>query len=173
MTIPLWVFILVVGVMAVVIMALWRNELPFPDRGSFIYTARDAESRNALIELLRIHGQEPAFRADDSGGQISRAIYKNGLILNVVQPDTLSELGDAGGGFAIVASDPMGSALEAVTFLSTRGDYTAKVHGPYEDGNVVIVTTPMLQSGVIVFRKHLIKMGKPPKWTDDPIYSEE
>ena len=114
---PSMVLFIVVIILLSAIVVLWKNALPFPDRGSFIFTAVSAESRKTLIELMKKYGQTPAFKADDPNGMTKRAIYRSGLVLSVVERDTLTALGNAGGGFAVVTSNPLVSAHWAVNFL--------------------------------------------------------
>jgi hypothetical protein len=155
---------------AIMVVLLWTNALPFPDRGSFIHTCRTVGDRAILIDLFRQfdhYNKEPSFRADDPSG-ITRAIYPSGLILNVVPPDILARVGNSGNGIAIPTSYPEEAAAKAVEFLREKGDWGASVIGPFENGKVWLVPTKCLTSGVIVFRKNLIGMGKPPKWTDIP-----
>jgi hypothetical protein len=158
-----WLFGLICGALVLACIfcfLLWHNLLPFPDRGSFIFTSPSLLSRKCLIELLNRYGIKPRFRADEPG-KVWRAIYPSGLILNVVDNQMLREMGNPAGGFAIPCNNPSLEAQNALVFCKSMNDTTAKIHGPLEGGKVYLVSTSFLLSGVLVFRKPLHKMGKP------------
>lgn len=67
MFIPIWM-ILLIGLFVVILIA-WtillaagRNPLPFPDRGSRIFSASSGEGKDAVVELLALYGIKERFR---------------------------------------------------------------------------------------------------------------
>lgn len=82
---PLW--LLVALALALFGLVLWtcllasgRNPLPFPDRGSRIFSAPSPEAKDAVVALLARHGLRERFRFDSSG--ILRSILWDGTIIN-------------------------------------------------------------------------------------------
>jgi hypothetical protein len=72
MFIPKWILLLISFLMAslivwLVLIALGRNPLPFPDNGSRIFSAASAEGKDAIVELLAIHGIKERFQANSEG----------------------------------------------------------------------------------------------------------
>lgn len=170
--VSLWLFVavcIVAVLLFVCVILLWNNLLPWPDRGSFIFTCLDDDKRHILMGLLVQHKDQynffPRFRADDPSGKILRAIYPSGMILNVVDSQTLAGLGKPGCGFAIPTNTPKEDAHRAVQYLRKHGDTKAFASGPHEDGKVWLVPTDLIVGGgVIIFRLPIHKMDKPPKW---------
>ncbi len=85
MFIPIW--LLVLGTVLVVGLAAWsfllardRNPLPFPDRGSRIFSAVSAEAKDAVVSLLAKHGVRERFRFNTDG--VLRSIMWDGTIIN-------------------------------------------------------------------------------------------
>jgi hypothetical protein len=70
-----------------------RNPLPFPDRGSRIFSASSPSAKDAVVELLSQHGINERFQANSSG--ILRSIMWDGTIINQAPPEVLEKLGGA------------------------------------------------------------------------------
>ncbi len=164
MRVPIWAAGLV-GLMLVT-MAAWlallladRNPLPFPDRGSRIFTAASPEAKQAIVELLAQHGVAERFQADSSG--IRRSIMWDGTIINFAPPEVSQKLGMPSASIGLVADDPEASAREAAQFLQSRG-YQARVVLDAEPAlPIAFVVTDAMVGTVINFRKHITQMPQP------------
>lgn len=164
MRVPIWLLSLVS--ILFIAMAAWlallladRNPLPFPDRGSRIFTASSPEAKDTIVELLAQHGVEERFQADSSG--IRRSIMWDGTIINAAPPAVLQKLGNASASIGLVAADPEASAREAAKFLQSRG-YEARVVLDAEPAiPIAFVVTNAMSGTVINFRKHITEMPPP------------
>lgn len=141
-----------------------RNPLPFPDRDYQIFTASSEAGLIALEEVMQLHGQQPRFRADSKG--VQRTIFSNGTILNHTQPQLLATLGDPSGALGFVVRDPDASAREVAALLRRRGFEAESIHGAEPGLPIAFVRTDALKGTALVFRKHMLQMGRrPDKWT--------
>jgi hypothetical protein len=141
-----------------------RNPLPFPDRNYQVFTAASPEAKRAVIDLLGQHGSRPRFRLDT--GEVERAIFWDGTIVNYTHPDLFERLGRPAAAMGLVVADPAASALAAVRHLRARGLQADMIEGAEPGLPIVFVTTDALNGSVLVFRKHVIRMGapQPPRW---------
>ncbi|CAN5758082.1 hypothetical protein BH23GEM6_BH23GEM6_24720 [soil metagenome] len=168
MYIPKLLLATVLGV--VLLLAGWsaalatdRNPLPFPDRNYTVFTTSSPEAKATLIDLLGQHGYRPRFRLDTEG--VERAIFWNGTIVNYTHPELFDRLGRPPAAIGLVVEDPVASALDAVRHLRGRGFEATMIEDAEPGLPIVFVTTDALNSSVIVFRKHVLKMGtRPPAW---------
>jgi hypothetical protein len=144
-------------------LATERNPLPVPDRNYQAFTAASPEAKDALVELLGKHGHRPRFRYDTDN--VERAILWDGTIINYTKPELYERLGRPGSAIGLVVADPIASARDAVRELRVRG-FEATMIEEVEPGQaIVFVTTDALTSGVIAFRKHVLRLGiQPPAW---------
>jgi hypothetical protein len=164
------VLILISGVAAVLLIAFLvalitdRNPLPFPDRDYHVFSASSRPALVALERLMQQFGSSPRFRIDSD--QVDRTVFSNGTIINHPHPQISATLGNPGGGFGVVVSDPDRAARESAQLLQEAG-FHAEVILDAEPGlPIAFVKTDALISGALVFRKHVLKMGqKPPAWT--------
>jgi hypothetical protein len=164
MRIPIWGLVLA-GILLIG-MAAWlallladRNPLPFPDRGSRIFTASSPEAKDVVVELLAQHGVAERFQADSSG--IRRSIMWDGTIINAAPPEVRQKLGNASASIGLVSSDPEASANEAARFLQSRG-YQARVVLDAEPAiPIAFVVTDAMLGTVLNFRKHISQMPAP------------
>jgi hypothetical protein len=137
-----------------------RNPLPFPDRNYQVFTAPSPEAKATIIALLGQHGYKPRFRLDTEG--VERAIFWDGTIVNYTHPDLFERLGRPAAAIGLVVGDPVASALDAVRLLRGRGFEATMIEGAEPGLPIVFVTTNALNGSVLVFRKHVLKMGSPP-----------
>ncbi len=98
MFLPKWFVVLAFLLFAVLagwtyLLASGRNPLPFPDRGSRIFSTPSPEAKDAVVALLARHGVKERFQANSSG--ILRSIMWDGTIINHAPPDVLQKLGHA------------------------------------------------------------------------------
>lgn len=164
MFIPKWA----VAVFALLLVALFswtvmlardRNPLPFPDRGSRIFTAASPEGKDAVVELLSMHGLEQRFRANTES--VQRSVMWDGTIINYAHPDVLEKLGNPAASIGLVADDPAATAAAAAEFLRNRGFEARVVLDAEPELPIAFVITDALQGTVLNFRKHMIRMPRP------------
>lgn len=163
MFVPKWLIVLMCVGFAVLatwtcLLAAGRNPLPFPDRGSRIFTTPSPEAKDAIVALLARHGIKERFEANSTG--ILRSIMWDGTIINHAPPEVLQKLGHASASIGLVADDPEASANEAAEFLRSRG-FEAKVVLDAEPAiPIAFVVTNATSGTVLNFRKHMIDMPR-------------
>jgi len=136
-----------------------RNPLPFPDRGSRIFTAASPEAKAAIVDLLALHGVRERFQANTGG--VLRSIMWDGTIINCPDARVLKRLGAPAASVGLVAADPPEAAAAAAAFLKARG-YTADVVLDAEpELPIAFVVTNAFAGTVLNFRKHLVHMPRP------------
>lgn len=166
MFVPLWL-----GVPALVIVLLvitWlalilagRNPLPFPDRGSRIFSAASPTAKAAVLELLAQHGVHERFQANSPG--VLRSIMWDGTIINFPDPAVAQRLGSATASIGLVADDPAAAAHAAAALLMARG-FSAEVLLDVEPGlPIAFVVSNVFSGTVLNFRKHMTQMPRPSK----------
>ena len=163
MFIPSWVLALaclIFGGLAIwtYLLASGRNPLPFPDRGSRIFTTPSPEAKDAIVALLARHGIEERFEANSTG--ILRSILWDGTIINYAPPEVLRKLGQASASIGLVAEDPEASAKDAAEFLRSRGFEANVVLDAEPAIPIAFVVTNATSGTVLNFRKHLIHMPR-------------
>lgn len=164
MFLPKWLVVL--ACLSLVALAAWtyllasgRNPLPFPDRGSRIFSTPSPEAKDAVVALLARHGVKERFQANSSG--ILRSIMWDGTIINQAPPGVLQKLGHASASIGLVSDDPVASANDAAEFLRARG-FEAKVVLDVEpELPIAFVVTNATSGTVLNFRKHMIHMPRP------------
>lgn len=164
MFVPIWLLILLLvvigGVLAwLVLAAIDRNPLPFPDRGSRIFTASSPEGKAAMIDLLETHGIKERFKFDS--GVVLRSVMFDGTIINLPSPEISEKLGSPSASIGLVSNDPEKSAKTAAAFFVSRG-FEAKVVTDVEiDIPIAFVVTNAMKGTVINYRKHAIHLPRP------------
>ena len=167
--VPLTLAILVP--LATLLLALWtfalavdRNPLPFPDRDYQVFSASSAKALVAMEEVMASLGQRPRFRADSPN--VQRTIFASGTIINQPEPRMLEVLGPHGAALGFVVDDPDASARQVAERLRQRGFQATAIHGAEPGLPIAFVRTDALVDSVLVFRRHMLKMGaKPDDWT--------
>jgi hypothetical protein len=159
------------ALVAVLLLVAWtvslvrdRNPLPFPDRDYHVFSAKSTPALIALEALMQRHGHVPRFRVDSE--EVERTIFSNGTIINRPHASMLDRLGQPSAALGFVVADPEQAAREAATLLQRHG-FDARVIADAEPGlPIAFVATDALSGSALVFRKHVLKMGrKPPAWT--------
>ncbi|GAB2654352.1 hypothetical protein [Arenimonas aestuarii] len=141
-----------------------RNPLPFPDRDYHVFSASSPSALAALERLMQNHGHRPRFRIDSE--EVDRTVFSNGTIINCPRPRIAGVLGNPGGALGFVVDDPDESARESARQLEQAGFQAEVILGAEPGLPIAFVRTNALISSAIVFRKHVLKMGKkPPAWT--------
>ena len=167
--VPLFVAILVP--LATLLLGLWtlalaydRNPLPFPDRDYQVFSASSAEALAAMEDVMQSLGQRPRFRADSPN--VQRTLFASGTIINQPDPRMFELLGPHGAALGFVVDDPDATARQVAEQLQQRGFQATSVHGAEPGLPIAFVRTDALSGSVLVFRKHMLKMGaKPDAWT--------
>ena len=164
MFIPKWILLLISFLMAslivlLVLIVLGRNPLPFPDNGSRIFSAASGEGKDAIVELLAIHGIKERFQADTGG--VRRSIMWDGTIINLPSPEVAQKLNSPAASIGLVTDDPIASANEAANFLRSKGFKAEVVLDAEPELPIAFVLTDAMIGTVINFRKHMIHMPKP------------
>jgi hypothetical protein len=166
--VPLFVAILVP--LVTLLLGLWtlalardRNPLPFPDRDYQVFSASSSEALVALEDVMISLGQRPRFRADSPN--VQRTIFASGTIINQPDPGMLESLGPHGAALGFVVDDPDASARRVALQLQQRGFQATSIHGAEPGLPIAFVRTNALSDSVLVFRKHMLRMGaKPDAW---------
>ena len=167
--VPLSLVILVP--LATLLLALWtfalahdRNPLPFPARDYQVFSTSSAEAQVAMEEVMMSLGQRPRFRADSPN--VQRTIFASGTIINQPEPHMLASLGSPSAALGLVVDDPDATARQVAKHLQGRGFQAASIHGAEPGLPIAFVRTNALSGSVLVFRKHVLRMGaKPDAWT--------
>ncbi len=167
--VPLWIAILFP--LATLLLALWtfalahdRNPLPFPDRDYQVFSASSADALVAMEEVMQMLGQRPRFRVDSPN--VQRTIFASGTIINQPDPRMFDLLGPHGAALGFVVDDPDATARHIAAQLQARGFQAASIHGAEPGLPIAFVRTDALADSVLVFRKHMLRMGaKPDPWT--------
>lgn len=173
MTVPVWLFVAVTSAsllwaLLATYFLLVQNPLPIPDRGNAVFSCLSDGARKAVLSVLAQNGLRPDLRADTPFAH--RAIFWNKvrMILNVPSKEGAQRLGNPGAALAIVARDPARAAEAAVRVLQEWG-FDAEVLKDLDPdvppNALAFVRSTALASWILVFRKHITKMGKrPPAW---------
>jgi len=164
MFIPIWLLAIALPVLAAmvgwtVLAASGRNPLPFPDRGSRIFSAASPEAKDVIVSLLGRHGVDERFQFDSSG--IRRSIMWDGTIINVQPAETFARLGSPAASIGLVAADPVAAANEAAEFLRARGFEAQVILDAEPELPIAFVATNAFVGTVLNFRKHIIHMPRP------------
>lgn len=141
-----------------------RNPLPFPDRDYQVFSASSPEALVAMEDVMMSLGQRPRFRADSPN--VQRTIFASGTIINQPDPRMLASLGAPAAALGFVVDDPDATARRVAKQLQERGFQAASIHGAEPGLPIAFVRTDALSGSVLVFRKHVLRMGKKPDaWT--------
>ena len=166
MFVPLWLGIPVLAALALAVgwlafILVGRNPLPFPDRGSRIFTATSPAAKATILDLLAQHGLRERFQANSPN--VLRSIMWDGTIINYPDPAVLQRLGSATASIGLVTDEPAASAEAAAAFLKSRG-FSAQVVLDVEPGlPIAFVVSDVFMGTVLNFRKHLMHMPRPQK----------
>ena len=167
--VPLFLAILVL--LATLVLGLWafalaydRNPLPFPDRDYQVFSTSSPEAQVAIEDVMMSLGQRPRFRADSPN--VQRTIFASGTIINQPEPHMLESLGSPSAALGFVVDDPDATARRVAKQLKERGFRADSIHGAEPGLPIAFVRTNALSGSVLVFRKHVLRMGaKPDAWT--------
>ena len=141
------------------LIVLGRNPLPFPDNGSRIFSAASSEGKDAIVELLAIHGVKERFKADSEAAR--RSIMWDGTIINLPSPESLQKLNSPAASIGLVVDDPIARANEAANFLRSKGFKAEVVLDVEPEVLIAFVTTDAMIGTVLNFRQHMIHLPRP------------
>ena len=161
-TVQVPLFVAILFPLATLLLGLWtlaiaydRNPLPFPDRDYQVFSTSSAEALVAMEDVMASLGQRPRFRVDSPN--VQRTIFASGTIINHPEPGMLEALGQP---------DPNATARQIAKQLQARGFQATSIHDAEPGFPIAFVRTDALSGSVLVFRKHVLKMGaKPDAWT--------
>lgn len=164
MFIPPW--LLVVLVVALLLSVAWtcllasgRNPLPFPDHGSRIFAAASPQAKDAIVELLALHGLKTRFEFNSA--DVRRSILWDGTIINHSSAAITARLGSATSSIGLVSDNPPASARQAARFLQDRGFEARIVPDAEPELPIVFVVTNAMPGTVLNFRRHVIHLPRP------------
>lgn len=141
-----------------------RNPLPFPDHDYQVFSASSAEALAAMEDVMQSLGQRPRFRIDSPN--VQRTIFASGTIINQPDPGMFEVLGPHGAALGFIVDDPDATARQVARQLQGRGFQAASIHDAEPGFPIAFVRTDALAGSVLVFRKHVLRMGaKPDAWT--------
>lgn len=164
MYLPVWLGVTLLAVFGVTVLWLGlilagRNPLPFPDRGSRIFTAASPAAKAVIVDLLARHGLHERFQANTAG--VLRSIMWDGTIINSPDADVLRRLGSPYASIGLVSPDPEQSAAQAAAFLKERGFEAEVVLDAEPNLPIAFVVSNVFTGTVLNFRKHIIHMPRP------------
>ena len=164
------IFLAILVPLATLLLGLWtyllasdRNPLPFPDRDYHVFSATSAKALVAMEEVMISLDQRPRFRADSPN--VQRTIFASGTIINQPDPAMLDVLGPHGAALGFVVDDPDATARQVAQQLKRHGFQSVSIHDAEPGLPIAFVRTDALAGSVLVFRKHMLRMGaKPDAW---------
>jgi hypothetical protein len=166
MSVPLWLF-LAAAVWAAVasVFLLYRNPLPFPDRGHRCFGVRDDAAARAVASILGEIGGLPERFTFDSPGVRQTLMWDNATVLLQLAPAT-RDLVMARNGISVPVATPLECAREAATLLQQSGFSAVVREGPEVglDDKLVVLQSDAFEGWVMVFRRHALAMGKIKTW---------
>ena len=170
-TVQVPLFVAILFPLATLLLGLWtlaiaydRNPLPFPDRDYQVFSTSSAEALVAMEDVMASLGQRPRFRVDSPN--VQRTILASGTIINHPEPGMLEALGQPDAALGFVVDDPDATARQIAKQLQARGFQATSIHDAEPGFPIAFVRTDALSGSVLVFRKHVLKMGaKPDAWT--------
>jgi len=138
-----------------------KNPLPFPDRGHSCFAVPDERAARVVLTIFsEIGGLDERFTFEPLPTH-QMLMWDNTTVL--IWHDELKD-GMAANGRSLVVQNPTTAAHAAANILKQAG-YTATIHEnliPDAGDKLVIIESDAFVDWVLVFRKHILKMGSPP-----------
>lgn len=162
MIVPVWLMalttIVVVWAVIATIFLFYRNPLPFPDRGHRCFAVKDRFAAVAVTRVLSRMGLPERFTFD-AGPTHQTLLWDNATV--IIQHDDWTSTPNA---ISVVTADPMAAAKFAAKVLTHAGfSATIKENVLREvSDKFVLVASNAFEGWVLAFRRHALKMGKPP-----------
>lgn len=137
------------------IFCFYRNPLPFPDKGHRCFAVPDENAAKILLKILDEVGLKELFTFD-AGSTHQTLLSDNTTVIIRHNGCPLPEPN----GFSVVVEDPQQSGLKAADILEEAGFSTKADHMLGMEGKIFILESDAFEGWVLVFRKHILKMGK-------------
>jgi|GEM_PF-4812689 len=141
---------------------LYFDIVPLKDDYSFVMTYATTSERRAHMDILAANGHQPTHRLITP--QVDRVMYDNGrLILNVVDKEMLSKMGDPSHGLIVVVKDPIQAMERAQRLFSRRKiDSVVVTDDGVPPSSMQLTASSNMPGRVFGFRKWAFKMEGPP-----------
>lgn len=160
-----WSFLIVcVYATVITIFCFVRNPLPFPDRGHRCFAVPSEKAAKTVVRILGNLGLPERFTFD-AGPTHQTLLWDNTTVIISHSHDPTSEEAKLPpNGLSVVVSNPKERAREAAAMLTQAG-FTATVREnviPEAGDKFALLESNAFNGWVLVFRRHLVVMGKPP-----------
>lgn len=132
------------------------------ENGHTCLAVKNEEAARVLCQLFATHGVHEQFTFD-AGTTHQTLMTDNNTVLIWHDPHKGTGSPLPPNGRSLISANPNCSAENAVTFLRIHG-FTARIADRITNpnGDIVIVETDAFDNAVLVFRRHVMKLGKPP-----------
>ena len=140
-------------------MLLFRNPLPFPDRGHRTFGVPDTTAQKTVVNVLTKFGLPLRFRFK-SGPLDQALLWDNTTVIHFLDP----KFDHSGNGISVAVPDPEAAAAWATKQLQAAGYTVQRMEGADRDlppNHVVVLTSSAFLSWAMVFRRHQLKMPQP------------
>ena len=145
-------------------MLLYRNPLPFPDRGHRRYGVKDDRGRKVVVNLLKDIGGLAERFTFDSGATHQTLMWDGYTVINYLDPP-LEEWPDVHAtGLSLPVTDPKSAAQRTEQMLRAAGYSATAVLDLDTDlphNYLAMVISDAFDGWILVFRRPLIKMPVP------------
>lgn len=139
-----------------------KGPIPFTEDGHCSYDVPDQRAAVNLLKVFRLAGLTEEFTFDS--GPTHQCVLSDGKTVLHWLDRSERDAGGNANARSLVVDDPRDAAETAVTTLRLAG-YTAQMREPAMElgaNKLVLVNTNALTSGCLVFRRHVLNLGKPP-----------
>lgn len=165
MNIELWAIILIsVYAIMVSIFLFWRNPLPFPDNGHRGFCVANEYAAKILVSAINeVTGIKERFTFDP-GSTHQTLLWDNTTVIIWFDEEIKKQELDRDF-ISFSVPNPKEAAEKFAGILREKG-YSADIKYnilPESGNKFVLLQSNMFPDKVITFRKHILKMGKPPK----------
>ncbi len=163
MSVPLWVGVaLLVWAIAVTVFCFVRNPLPFPDRGHRCFAVPNERAAAVVTTILGRFGGVPERFTFDSGPTHQTLLWDNTTVI-IHFDQVVRDRGLAMNALSTVVRHPTASAREAATLLQQQGFSATMTDDvdPDVGDKLVLLASDAFEGWVMVFRRHILAMGKP------------
>lgn len=163
-----WLFICALSVIliwavVVTVFCFVRNPLPFPDRGHRCFAVPNEQSAKTVVKILDNLAKLPERFTFDVGPTHQTLLWDNTTVI-IYHDEIIHSQGLPPNGLSVVVSNPKKSAQEAAMILRQAG-FTAIIKDdvmPEVGDKFVLLSSNAFDGWILAFRRHILKMGKPP-----------
>ena len=156
-----FVAVLVWAVMATILGFVW-NPLPIPDRGHRCFAVPSEDAAKVVVSVLEGVGLSENFTFD--AGPTHQTLLSDNETVIISHDQVAGEQQLPPNGLSVVVGDPRASAKGAAAMLERAG-FTAFIKydlDPMLGDKLVVLQSSAFDGWVLVFRRHVLVMGKPP-----------